>query len=49
MCNKNFENRLTKTKVMSKNCFEQEFSIEKQPGGEVIIVPENLKNLNILS
>ena len=22
MCNKNFENRLTKTKVMSKNIFE---------------------------
>ena len=45
MRNNNFENRLTKTKVMSKNIFD----IEKYPGGEVIIFLEIFKTLNLLS
>ena len=49
MCNKNFENQLTKTNVVSKNIFEYGIFYGKQLGGEVIIFLENFKNLNILS
>ena len=38
-----------KQKLCPKIFLNREFSTEKSPEGEIIIFPENLKNLNILS